>query len=571
MRKLILLLCAGLVAGALIPIPTATADDVPKGATWHQVFFPSKDGTMLHADVFLPKDRRVNDQHPVILSIGPYFGTNALNGSAGIEDGPIMRFADMVYGGKIFKRGYAYVQVDSRGYGGSGGCYDYGGKGEQMDATAAVEWAARQPWSNGKVGMWGKSYDAWTQVMALANKPSGLEAAVVQSPIDDGYKIAFMNGIHYSAGWYATPALYGGYDLAPPSVQDSPPEEFLYPAVGTATDPSCYAKHPVLSNTMNEPNTPYWQEREISGQARLSDVPIMWSHGFRDANTKPDNFMDTWEGYHGWHRGWFGQYDHVRGNEVEFVGRAGFLDEAMTFFDHFLKGEPLPKYPGNVEVQDGEGKWRTESAWPPKDASYDRGFLRVKKGEYSDNAQNSATRGNGSWTFTQTAPYDMRFAGNVIVDVNVETTLPNANLVTILYDVDPKGNARMITEGAYLIRSVGANRVTYELYPQDWILRKGHRFGILLASNDSSWFTTYPTGQIVTITGGKIELPFLQWLRKPNLEGNAAAAMAEVPETDVDKAEMKGRNARADFPPPMMRRALFNRHYEPCVWPGGCD
>src|ERR687896_326955 len=151
MRKLTLFLCLALIAGALVPLAPATADEVPKDATWHEVFFPSKDGTMLHADVFLPKDRRVNDQHPVILSIGPYFGTNGLNGSPGTEDGPIMRFADMVYGGKIFERGYAYVQVDSRGYGASDGCYDLGGAFEQMDAKAAVEWAASQDWSNGKV------------------------------------------------------------------------------------------------------------------------------------------------------------------------------------------------------------------------------------------------------------------------------------------------------------------------------------------------------------------------------------------------------------------------------------
>lgn len=552
MRKPALILSLLLLATLMVVPAPAIADEVPKDATWSQVFFPSDDGTMLHADLFLPKDRRVNDRHPVILSIGPYFGTNALNGSPGIESGPIMRFADMVEGGKIFKRGYAYVQVDSRGYGGSEGCYDYGGAGEQMDAKAAVEWAAQQPWSNGRVGMWGKSYDAWTQVMALANRPSGLEAAVVQSPIDDGYKVAFMNGVHYAAGWYLTPALYGAFDLAPPSLRDSPPEEFLYPAKGTATDPTCYVEHPTFSNTTPDRNKPYWQEREISGQARLSGVPVFWSHGFLDANTKPDNFMDTWEGYRGWHRGWFGQYDHVRGNEVEFVGRDGFLDEAMSFFDHFLKGEPLPDYPARVEVQDGEGLWRTESEWPPPDADYDRGSLKVKPGEYVDNGRNSASQGTGSWTFTQPAPYDIRFAGTPIVDVKVETTLPNANLITLLYDVDPKGDARMIAEGASLIASAG--RVTYELYPQDWVLREGHRIGILLASNDSSWFTTYPTGQTVTIKGGKVELPFLKYLRRSNLEGKAAAAMGDVPTLDVDKAEMKERSAKADWPPAMEPR-----------------
>src|SRR5687767_10752056 len=124
MKKIIVLACFALLASALVAPTAARADEVPKDATWHEVFFPSEDGTMLHADVFLPKDRRVNDQHPVILSIGPYFGTGGLNGDPAVEEGPIMRFADMVFGGEIFERGYAYVQVDSRGYGGSEGCYD---------------------------------------------------------------------------------------------------------------------------------------------------------------------------------------------------------------------------------------------------------------------------------------------------------------------------------------------------------------------------------------------------------------------------------------------------------------
>lgn len=550
-KKIAVLACIAVLSALLAP-PSVQADEVPKDATWKQVYFESKDGTKLHADVFLPKDRRAGERHPVILSIGPYFGTNALNGDLVAEEGPIMRFADMVEGGKIFERGYAYVQVDSRGYGGSGGCYSYGGDGEQMDAVAAVEWASRQKWSNGKVGMWGKSYDAWTQVMALANKPKGLAAAVVQSPIDDGYKIAFMNRIHYATGWYATPALYGAYDLLPPSTSDSPPEEFLNPAQGTATDPSCYAEHPTFSNTMSDRDAAYWQEREISRKARRSKVPVMWSHGFLDANTKPDNFLDTWEGYRGWQRGWFGQYDHVRGNESKLVGRGGFLGESMDFFDHFLKGKPLPKFPGRVEVQDGEGKWRTESAWPPRDAGYGRGHLPVRKGTYTDDGDNRASEGNGSWTFTQRAPHDVRFAGTPAVDLRVSTSAPNQNLVALLYDVDRKGKALLISRGAYLLRDGGRTR--FELYPQDWILREGHRFGLLLSSNDSSWFSTVPTQLPVTIKKGHLKLPFLKFLRRPNLTGGVAEAQSHVPEVEVARKTIRQRTVKVHFPPPAVRR-----------------
>ena len=60
------------------------------------------------------------------------------------------------------ERGYTFVMVDLRGFGGSTGCLDWGGPGEQADVVKAVEWAASQPWSTGSVGMYGKSYDGVT-------------------------------------------------------------------------------------------------------------------------------------------------------------------------------------------------------------------------------------------------------------------------------------------------------------------------------------------------------------------------------------------------------------------------
>jgi uncharacterized protein len=540
-KKLAVLAALALVAG-LPYLPSANAAPVPEGATWQEVFFESGDGTMLHADVFLPADRKENERHPVILSIGPYFGTGANEGPT--AEGPVSRFADMVEGGNIFERGYAWIQVDSRGYGASGGCYDYGGTGEQLDAKSSVEWAAKQDWSNGKVGMWGKSYDAWTQVMALANKPKGLEAAVVQSPIDDRYKIAFMNGVHYNAGWYATPFLYAAYDLQPQSVNDSSPEEFLYPTVGTVTDPTCYAENPIASAAFYDRDDAYWQEGEISKKARKSNVPIMWSHGFNDANTKPDNFLSTWSGYNGWHRGWFGQWDHVRGNESELVGRDGFLDETMTFFDHYLKGEPLPKYQSAVEVQDGEGKWRTEAAWPPRDASYNLGSIPVTKGSYTDSFEES----DGVWSFTQPAPYDVRFAGTPVVNVEVTTSAPNANLLARIYDVAPNGDATFVQRGAYLVESPGTGKAKFDLFPQDWVLRKGHRFGVVLTNTDS-WFNPVPTQGTVTIEKGQIELPFLRYERSSNLEGGPAEAQGNIEQTTIDDATIKENQVKAKFPP----------------------
>lgn len=550
MRKLLApSLLVALLINVVAGTSPASAEPVPEDATWSQVWFPSDDGTMLHADVFLPKDREKDERHPVILSIGPYFGSGGFLETDGpTREGPVMRFQDLIDEGRIFARNYAYIQVDSRGYGGSDGCYDLGGAGEQMDAKAAVEWAAEQDWSNGKVGMWGKSYDAWTQVMALANKPKGLAAAIVQAPLIEAYRGFYMNGVHYASGWYATPGLYAGYDLTPPSANDSPPDEFIYPAKGTATNPDCYAENMSMTAVFDK-SIPYWQERDIVEEAGQSDVPVIWSHGLLDANTKPNNFLDVYLELGGPKRAWIGQYDHVRGNEDKLVGRDGFMDEAMAWLDHYLKGMPLKRYP-TIEVQDSEGNWRTESEWPPRDG--DSYQLSVKPGSYMDVRGDSARNPQeGTWTFSEPVPYDMHVAGVPRLSIEVTTVAPIANAIALVYDVAPDGKARLITRGAYLVREGAAD---FDLYPQDWRLRKGHRLGLFIGASDESWFSPLSTGQQVEVQAGTLSLPFLRFLRINNLDGTRARAMGSVPVATIDKATIDASTVKMKFPPPLKKR-----------------
>ncbi|HEX2240718.1 MAG TPA: CocE/NonD family hydrolase [Actinomycetota bacterium] len=552
-RALLLLSVVALLA-SVFPIAPGHAAPVPEGATWTEVFFPSEDGTMLHADVLRPAHLSEKAKTPVILSIGPYFGSGgSLDSYDPDAQGPIDRFRDLWEGGDIFKRGYTWVQVDSRGFGSSGGCTDYGGPGEQMDVKAAVEWAATQPWSTGKVGMWGKSYDAWTQVMALAHKPKGLAAAVIQSPVLETYRIQYMNGIHYSVNWYLTPALYSVlYDLAPPSTADATPEEFAYSTAGTATNPHCYAENIVMTKVPLK-DIPYWQERDIIAEAAKAKTPTLWSFGFLDANTKPDNFLPVYSKLRGPKTAWFGQYDHVRGNEVQFVGKDGFMDQAMRWFDHYLKGMPLAKAPVHkdpkVTVQQGDGKWRLESQWPPSDARYYS--LPLAAGTYEDERTNTAaTPTSGTWTFTQPMPYDVHFAGVPKLKVDVQTASPRANLIALVYSVSRDGTARLITRGALAVD--GSKEVAFDLYPQDYRIPKGSRIGIFISGSDTSWFEPQVYSQLpVEVTGGSLSLPFLSFDRDEFVEGKAATAMLQWPVTSVDEGMIKEREKKAKLPPPM--------------------
>ena len=194
---------------ALLLAPAARAADLPPGSKWLERTITTPDGTQLHADILRPANLPDTARTPVILSIGPYFShagqTGALGGvegtdydPAGPPKGPSDRFTDLVVGGRLMQKGYTFVMVDLRGFGGSTGCLDWAGPGEQQDVVTAVQWAASQSWSTGKVGMYGKSYDGLTGLIGAARQPRGLKAVVSHEPVYDLYRYLYSNGVRYA-------------------------------------------------------------------------------------------------------------------------------------------------------------------------------------------------------------------------------------------------------------------------------------------------------------------------------------------------------------------------------------
>ena len=180
--------------------------------------------------------------------------------------GPSARFYDFVDGAHLMQRGYTFVMVDLRGFGGSSGCLDWGGPGEQADVKAAVEWAAAQPWSTGKVGMYGKSYDGVTGLMGIAQQPRGLAAVVAQEPVYDMYRYLYSNRVRFENS-LATPPLYDAIAGTPGTAAD----ELAYNQARSTTrrGPGC----PVLNwldQQQREHDASYWQrprpDRRDEGQ-----------------------------------------------------------------------------------------------------------------------------------------------------------------------------------------------------------------------------------------------------------------------------------------------------------------
>ncbi len=543
---------------------------IPEGAVWTETTFPSGDGTPLHADLFRPGGVAPNVKTPVILLASPYFTTGGVNFPAQSRP-PFYPSYYAVMFNEAIARGYTIVNVSLRGFGSSGGCGDLGGRGERMDVKAGVEWAASQPWSSGKVGMWGLSYDGWTQVMALAEKPAGLAAAVIQAPVIDFYTTVFMNGNRYQ---YATvvPLAYALTDLYPPSIYAGP-EQILTHLVGVANNPACYAKNLVETN-IPDPTRPYWKERDLVPAASGSLVPVLWSHGFLDQAVMPTNFLDLWTQLDGPKRAWFGQYRHTSADAAErgfpeLLGKSGFLAEAMRWLDCYVAddasqcaaigGEPP------VVVQRHDGVWRAEAAWPPLDAA-SQPLLSLLPGSYRDLPGNDAEarqsgisgvgvnrpalpNGTGTWTFTQPLPYDLHFAGVPSLSVTVKTVLPGVNLVALLYDVDEQGFATFVSRGAYVVSNSGT--IEFDLFPQDWRLKAGHRVGVLISGADDSWFTPGVTGTTVQVLGGTLSLPFLSLDRVDTLPGGPSSAVLTRGPFEVPAATITERTMTATLPPPM--------------------
>ncbi|WP_199834472.1 CocE/NonD family hydrolase [Streptomyces sp. NRRL F-5755] len=131
-----------------------------------------RDGTVLRADVYRP---RTKEKVPVILMRTQY-GKEAAEVQPSSYQSPEW-FASHCY---------LVVVQDVRGqYASDGDFYEFANEGK--DGYDSVEWAARLPGSNGKVGMYGSSYVGATQWLAAQERPPHLKTIVPDKTSDDYY------------------------------------------------------------------------------------------------------------------------------------------------------------------------------------------------------------------------------------------------------------------------------------------------------------------------------------------------------------------------------------------------
>jgi len=529
MRRFALTVALALASLAAIPALAGAAGTAYPDADWSEAWIPSSDGVTLHADVLRPKGATDATKTPVILSIGPYFNHSGQTGPAGPAEGtqydpvgpnagPSERVQDFVEGTGLLKKGYSFVMVDLRGFGGSNGCLDWSGPGEQADVVNAVRWSASRPWSTGKVGMYGKSYDGLTGLIGVNKRPEGLAAVVSQEPVYDDYRYLYGDGMRrFNSA--ATPALYDGIAATPGPLTDTP----AYNA-NSLNDPACLAQNWAAQAANDDHGSEFWKFRNLIPGAAGSKVPLFLTQGLTENNTVADGLQAYLDNHPGYERAWLGPWEHVRGNETEEdgtlkMGRAGWFDEVMRFYDQFLKGvKPSVKDP-MIAVQTNDGTWRGEDVWPPTDAAGYTSSLRA--GSYTDEADGTVTDPDGVWTISPPLPYDAHLSGSGRATVDVSTTLPRANLVVDVYDLDRTGTGPLITRQAHMIRGTGESRIPLELWSADWKIPAGHRIGVKVTDNNTDfWMLASPTMQTVTVKGGEITLPFLGRERTKTIQGD---------------------------------------------------
>lgn len=574
-----LLLFAALLGVGLAPIHTAHAAPPPPGADWWETYIDTPDGERLHADVMRPEGLTDDDKTPVILIVSPYLGMSSFTE----QPGPSNRFYDFINGANVFERGYSVVMVSTRGTGGSSGCLDILGPGEQTDVVTAVQWAASQPWSTGKVGMYGKSYDANTGVVGAALEPPGLAAVVAQQIAPDRYRGSYNDRVRFLQSLAYPSVSYGTQGEAGFSINND--EEYVVNSTSRSADCQVWlAEHYAEVESIE-----FWRMRDFPDRARGSTVPTFITTGYVDANTNIGaGAVDFFNALAGPKRMWIGWWDHVRGNDTVgsrlAMGREGFFDEVMRFFDHYVKGVPLDEAPTHLDpviaAQGSDGAWREEAAFPPADAVIHKSDLLP--GTYEDDNRNrgsndsaagpgggvsfQATTGHGTWTFSPPLDHEAMVTGIPWATVDVAPVAPRTNLAVNVYDVAPDGRATMITRGAAMVDRAWEKGV--KLFPTDWTFEPGHRIGVLVSGANVEAYVHTPTETTVAVGGGEVHLPFLRYCRDDALPGEPAPRLesyrSNAPFT-VDSGTIADRTDTAfELPPPMEIPPGEENEGQPC-------
>jgi putative CocE/NonD family hydrolase len=154
-------------------------------------YLEMRDGTRIAVDVFLPAGLGEGGRLPTLLRQSRYWRSMVFRW-------PLSEFAEPPNPAEYFvRRGYAIVSADVRGSGASFGTRSHPWSlAEVRDAAEIVDWIVAQPWSNGRVGAEGVSYNGGAAERLVTSGHPAVRAAAPRYSVFDAYAdMAFPGGV----------------------------------------------------------------------------------------------------------------------------------------------------------------------------------------------------------------------------------------------------------------------------------------------------------------------------------------------------------------------------------------
>jgi putative CocE/NonD family hydrolase len=164
------------------------------------LYIEMRDGVQIAADVWLPQDYQAGQRLPVLLRTTRYgrdgqFGWEYRLTVALKQTDPNDEQTDY-----LNQRHFVVILADARGSGASGGHRETEfSRDEISDLGELVNWAANQPWSNGRIGAFGGSYEGATAELTAVTNPTALKAVAPFSSQFDVGMLAFPGGVYDQA------------------------------------------------------------------------------------------------------------------------------------------------------------------------------------------------------------------------------------------------------------------------------------------------------------------------------------------------------------------------------------
>lgn len=284
------------------------------------------------------------------------------------------------------RQGYHVVIQDVRGRGGSEGDF-YPFRHEGRDGAETIAWLRRHPASNGRIGMYGFSYQGSTQLLAAAEQPEGLVCIAPHMTATDLYHGWFY---HQGALRLFSTLAWGIQMLREDARRrgdraTSDQLEAAWSNIRSQANVAPYGDHPALGEsylrdwiTHRHPDPAFWGALDISTRLNRIEVPALHVAGWYDLYLE-----GSVAGYRALREGagtqfardnqylLAGPWVHIPwGDQVgdTRVGAAANLDTdevLLRWFNHWLKGSG--EFTGEPRVRHfalGAGEWQAAEEWP---------------------------------------------------------------------------------------------------------------------------------------------------------------------------------------------------------------